>query len=138
MTVRDGVPVAHRFVPYNGGITNMTIIKYTAEFGEETGMCVTVGHTGDAEGALRYVIDAADGEPLFVIRGRDVLAVPVIRQYVKEATEHGAYNQAMRANRHLSRFLDWQSANAKLTHMPDPLPDSYESSEGPRHRESRA
>lgn len=106
------------------------IVSYTNE--DSTGTAVTDGHEDDALGALRYIMDAADGEPLFVLRGRDVLTVPVIKAYIDQCREHGARSQAERAWGHMHRFADWQRDNAKLTHMPDPIPDDT------RHRESRA
>jgi hypothetical protein len=81
------------------------------------------GHLYDALGALRYITDAEDGEPLFVIRGRDALAVLVLQAYIQECHDHELNGQAMRAREHLNRFIEWQAENAKKTHLPDPLPN---------------
>lgn len=113
-------------------------------------MCVTDGHVEDAAGALRYIMDAAPDEPLFVIRGRDALAVPVLQEYVNQCHKHGLTDlwrdesgrwidgQARRANEHMDRFQKWQRDNAKLTHLPDPITEDAQTDDGPRHRESRA
>lgn len=103
----------------------MPFARYTNGNGD-TCSVDTVGHLDDAMGALRYIMDALPDEPLFVIRGRDVLALPVLSAYVQECNEHGIYEQAYRAGKHLERFREWQGGNAKLTHLPDPLPgESY-------------
>lgn len=81
------------------------------------------GHLGDALGALRYIQEAEEGEPIFVIRGRDALAIPVLQAYVDECDNHKLFGQAGRAAEHLRRFIEWQMDNAKKTHLPDPLPN---------------
>lgn len=81
-------------------------------------------HAEDAQGAIRYILDAHPGEPLFVIRGRDALAVPVLRRgYMEECRTHSLHDQEQRALRHLVRFIQWQAEFAKLTHLPDPIPN---------------
>lgn len=89
---------------------------------------VTVGlasdaHWDDVETALRYIATAESGEPLFVIRGRDALAVPALAHYYGECNRHGLRSQASRVDDHLGRFHRWQAENAKLTHLPDPIPE---------------
>lgn len=90
----------------------------------DTSHAYTEGHREDALGALRYIVDAFPGEPLFVIRGRDVLAIPVLQAYINECHEHGNTGQAYHAGDHFARFVNWQRENAKLTHMPDPSPSA--------------
>ncbi len=75
---------------------------------------------GDQETVKRFVESAYEGEPLFVIRGRDALAIPVLAAYVRQCEEHQLYGQGYRVGMHVSRFRDWQARNAKLTHLPDP------------------
>lgn len=79
-------------------------------------------HEGDRETTMRFINSAHEGEPLFVIRGRDALAIPVLRAYLEECKRHELWGQELRADEHLTRFRDWQAQNAKLTHLPDPLP----------------
>lgn len=81
-----------------------------------------IGHEGDRESALRFINSAHKDEPLFVIWGRDALAVPVLRAYMEECKQHELWGQELRVGDHLVRFRDWQRLNAKRTHLPDPLP----------------
>lgn len=83
---------------------------------------VTDGHEVDARNAVRYVTAAYPGEPLFVIRGRDALAVPVLDAYAAECVAHGlnAHNgMAEQVYNHRARFVDWQQDG------PVKLPDPY-------------
>lgn len=87
------------------------------------GACATTtGHKQDAISALRYVVNAAVDEPLFVIRGRNAIAVPVIAEYVKQSMAHGALDMADQSSEHLDRFVKWQTEHAKETHIADPYP----------------
>lgn len=98
-------------------------------FKGEDFMVLSHAHEGDAAGAIRFLVHAHEGEPLVVIRGRDVLAVPTLLAYIDQCNDHGAMGQGQRMADHVNRFVDWQTANAKLTHMPDPLPGTYDRAE---------
>ena len=76
----------------------------------------------DAMGAVRYVEYAHDGAPLLVLRAPDAHTVPTIREYLELCGQFSLRGQRDRALGHMTRFVDWQEANAKLTHLPDPLP----------------
>lgn len=119
------------------GIPLTITVPEDAHVGNEDGTVgiVTAGHKGDMQGALRYILAAHGGEPLFVIRGRDALAVPVLASYVEECGRHGLIGycyhpgtgqwvpgQSSRADTHRARFAAWQRDNTKLTRLPDPLP----------------
>lgn len=82
----------------------------------------TAAHSDDAANALRYVGAAFLDEPLFVIRGRDALAVPVLGAYLEECNRHRLYAMARQVDAHAGRFIAWQGAEAKLTRLPDPWP----------------
>jgi len=82
----------------------------------------TDGHGGDTRNALRYIIDAHSDEPLFVIRGRDLLAVPVIAQYSAIAEEHMLYGMVDQANHHRQRFGQWRDNHPQLLKLPNPYP----------------
>lgn len=101
----------------------MAFARYTNGNGD-TCSVDTIGHLDDAMGALRYIMDALPDEPLFVIRGRDALARPVLMAYLHQCHEHGLIAQEYRADKHVERFRDWQTENAKLTHLPDPPPST--------------
>lgn len=47
-------------------------------------------------------------EPTFVIKAKDALAVPVIRNYYRECMEHGLTAQADEVNKALSEIVQWQ------------------------------
>lgn len=82
----------------------------------------TVGHGDDATNALRYVVSAEKDEPLFVIRGRDALAYPILAAYAEQCSEHGLWGMQQQVSDHAARFREWQRDNAKLTNLPDPYP----------------
>lgn len=100
----------------------MGSVSYTNAHGDGAYHIPTNGHLDDMSGALRYIMDAEEGEPVFVIRGRDALAVPVLKAYMDECVAHQLSGQSERAYRHYWRFIEWQKENAKKTHLPDPLP----------------
>lgn len=79
-------------------------------------------HSGDATNALRYIVDAYNEEPLFVVRGRDVFAIPTMHSYLRAMDEHGLNHMAAQAARHLSRVRGWQNDNARLLKIPDAYP----------------
>lgn len=80
------------------------------------------GHTGDAHSAIRYVRNAYRAEPLFVIRGRDALAIPVLAAYEDECARHGLYDMSSQVAKHAERFREWQRGWSELTKLPDPHP----------------
>jgi hypothetical protein len=78
--------------------------------------------------------DLLEGEPWFLIRGRDVLAVDSIRAYANKAVEassktNGDIDRANALTRHAvqclqiaERFMDWQHANPDKIREPKPEP----------------
>lgn len=91
---------------------------------ERNGVVVpTVGHPGDALNALRYIMDAYEGEPLFVIRGRDRLAIPAIENYghltARPEIGPGMTEQVFR---HRRRFFTFEHGNGERMKWPEPFP----------------
>ena len=80
----------------------------------------TFGHREDATNALRYIISAYRDEPLFVIRGRDHLAVPTIRNYAELVC--GIPDMDLQVMEHLQRFVGFRVGNPELMKYPDPFP----------------
>lgn len=111
-TTRDG---AH-FCNYRAGHAG----QHHCPCGERFG---TAANESDVGSARRFILAAYDGEPLFVIRGRDALAIPVLNAYRDECVRHELWGQNARVADHFARFREWQRRNAKLTHLPDPPPD---------------
>ena len=64
---------------------------------------------------------AESGEPCFVIRAQDILAIPAISEYLNFSERWGiADNEWMvRLMDKLTEFRIWQSANRDLLHFPD-------------------
>lgn len=58
-------------------------------------------------------------EPLFTIRGQDVLAVPAIAGYRDLCVAMGLMDQAAKVETSLQRFKDWQLENSKHTCLPN-------------------
>lgn len=85
---------------------------------------LTRGHEADAFNAIRYVRDAHEGEPLFVIRGRDMLAIPAITYYSHLTRVENPHNAGMipQIDRHRDRFQDWQRGNPQALKHADPFP----------------
>lgn len=75
----------------------------------------------------KYVVTRTDGtpvpedEPYFVIRGKDVLAVNMLRHYIDCLNILGLMNAQIfrEAVGHLNRLSDWQDANRDKVKIPD-------------------
>lgn len=80
---------------------------------------ITPGHKLDTANAIRYVTHAYPDEPLFVIRGRDALAVPAIEAYMEECARHGLSAMRSQVLAHRGRFITWQHGHTPLTKLPD-------------------
>lgn len=69
------------------------------------------------------IIDAvADtDEPIFVLRGKDILAASIIAQYHTQFQKHGPDNSAFltQVSNRLKEFQDWQNANTNRVRYPD-------------------
>lgn len=90
---------------------------------ERNGIIVpTVGHLGDALNALRYIMDAYEGEPLFVIRGRDRLAIPAIENYGRLTARLEGPAMTNQVIHHCSRFRTFERMNGERMKWPDPFP----------------
>lgn len=61
----------------------------------------------------------SDPMPVFVIRAKDALAVPVLRTYIQECQEHGLAEQAMAVHAAVDEIRAWQQRNIDLTKLPD-------------------
>lgn len=84
----------------------------------------TAGHVDDASNALRYIVHAYPDEPLFVIRGRDRLALHTLETYALlchtiTTVPDGMYEQVMK---HRARFVEYAKANPGHMKWPDPYP----------------
>lgn len=85
----------------------------------------TQGHEGDMRTALRYVVDAYPNEPLFIIRGRDRLAVPAITGYLALIEGHRGdivTDMKGQVNDHQVRFVEWAFHNPDKLKYPDAYP----------------
>lgn len=91
----------------------MKHVNYTGAGPESHGVAHTEGHEGDAVNAIRYVVDAYPGEPLFVLRGRDIRAERVIRYYAHGYA--GDPEMFRQAHAHADRFMDF--ARGEPGHM---------------------
>lgn len=70
--------------------------------------------------ALRYIAEAYSGEPLFVVRGRDMLAVPTATAYAGFASVvelQGPVLDAVFSD--IQAIQLWQTANPTLLKYPD-------------------
>lgn len=93
-------------------------------FTTQDGTVSTVYTAGDPDRtqiAVRYVVDAYPGEPLFCIRGRDHLAVPAAIEYEDLARRSIHVSrpviEAVQADIHA--LMTWQRANPGLMKYPD-------------------
>lgn len=60
------------------------------------------------------------GEPLFIIRGQDAAAVPVLREYERAVREVGASEEFLtEVKKSRMKFEDWQKANQDKVKVPD-------------------
>lgn len=82
----------------------------------------TAANPRDAESALRYLVNAHPDEPLFVIRGRDALALPVLTAYAEECGQHHLTDMQVQVWAHIDRFVAWQRDACVYTKLPDPYP----------------
>lgn len=71
--------------------------------------CVTLGEACEA---------LLDGEPVFVIRCQDVLAVEMVETYLRRAKEVGATN-TNRIDKVLAKMNDWRAENKGKVKVPD-------------------
>ncbi len=60
-----------------------------------------------------------DPMPVFVIKGKDALAVPAIEAYRRQCIEHGLDMQAASVERSIDEVKRWQSRNIDATKLPD-------------------
>lgn len=79
---------------------------------------------GDSERtltAVRYVVDAHPGEPLFCIRGRDRLAIPAAAFYLAlvQKEQRIDYPVAAAVQTDIDALLAWQTRNPDLMKYPD-------------------
>lgn len=72
-------------------------------------------------GAVERFLEQAppDDEPTFVLRGQDVLALPVVRFYARECEEHGLADQATQAWLAHDDMLDFQRQHRDRVKLPD-------------------
>lgn len=80
----------------------------------------THGHADDTLNALRYIVDAYPGEPLFVIRGRDRRADTVVRYYALLYTDDPAMREQALA--HALRFREYSQNNPDQMKFADAYP----------------
>jgi hypothetical protein len=66
-------------------------------------------------------------EPVFLIRARDVAALPTIRQYYQECAAKGAQPDHLNGiQQALSRFARWKVEHPDDMHVPDSDPPTSE------------
>lgn len=60
------------------------------------------------------------GEPVFILRARDMAAVPMLESYGRKCARLGAGPAHLESLRLvIARFREWQSANPTLVKVPD-------------------
>lgn len=59
-----------------------------------------------------------DGEPVFLIRAQDKLALPIVKQYFELAKENKSMNMS-RVLRIIENIQDWQEENPGKVRLPD-------------------
>lgn len=59
-----------------------------------------------------------DGEPVFIIRAQDKLAVEAVKQYIELSQREGGKNLG-RCAEHLNRMAEWRSAHPYRIKLPD-------------------
>lgn len=98
-------------------------LRYTSASGVQSNV-TTDGDGESAEYTLRYIVDAYHREPLIVIRGRDLLALPTIREYadatqrsLRPGEDRGPVLEHIRKD--FERFVNWQTANGGLLKYAD-------------------
>lgn len=60
-----------------------------------------------------------DPMPVFTIKAKDALAVPVLRAYHKECLDHGLDRQAAQVGKAIAEIIVWQRRNSDVTKLPD-------------------
>lgn len=95
------------------------INRYTAN--GYTSTAFTKGDPTRTLTALRYIATAYLGEPLFVVRGRDLLAVPAAAAYLNLAYVRSdvAMNVMTAVESDIAAIKRWQGANPTLLKLPD-------------------
>lgn len=69
--------------------------------------------------SLGEMVSAAlDGEPVFIIRAQDKLAIKALSHYSGLAREVNAHN-FYRTNKAIAQFEQWQQANEAKVRIPD-------------------
>lgn len=69
---------------------------------------------------IREEIGAMSGEPLFIIRAKDILSCPAIARYQTLAIEAGCDESFINGlNESIGQFADWQADNAESVKKPD-------------------
>lgn len=70
----------------------------------------------------RIVADCSrSGEPFFVLRAKDLLSVPAIKQYLNSLSDYEGDDptHVMQVAEILQQFKTWQRANADKVRLPD-------------------
>lgn len=102
-------------------------LRYTSAAGVQSD--ITTDADGDSAGrALRYLVDAHHREPLIVLRGRDLLILPMIREYghltqntLRGGEDRGPVLECVK--RDFDKAAAWQAANGRLLKYADrPVP----------------
>lgn len=69
---------------------------------------------------IRELVGAAEDEPLFIIRGQDVLAIPAIARYQGLAMEAELGEDFINGlNNSVALFATWQTDNPEAVRKPD-------------------
>lgn len=95
----------------------MSVHRYTRE--GLTSTVYSMARDQDVLTTLRYLVDSYSNEPLIAIRGRDLLALPVIGAYANLAKSMGLDVGYQRAMGKYDLVNDWQQANLSLRKVPD-------------------
>lgn len=61
-----------------------------------------------------------DDEPVFILRGRDVVSVATVRVYAQKCAQHGSPKEhVLSVNEAADAMVVWQKANPDLVKLPD-------------------
>lgn len=67
-----------------------------------------------------------EDEPVFVIRGADAMACPLLSAYYERCTAGGAEAEHLASvEAEYTRFADWQEAHPERVKVPDTRPGEY-------------
>jgi hypothetical protein len=77
------------------------------------------GKAANAEGLAHLAGRLAPDEPVFVLRGQDVLAPLAIQQYAEGLRRAGRESDAADVEQRGIEFLRWQAANRDRVKLPD-------------------